>query len=163
VNAFVQQASRGKVQKYNAYSIMEDPMTSCGCFECIAAVLPMANGVMSVDRDYKGPTPCGMKFTTLAGSAGGGNITPGFVGHSKLYIASKKFVSAEGGIFRLVWLPRALKEMLREKIDNLGQERGVSGLTDRIADETIGVTEDEIYPFLQEKQHPAVSMDSIVG
>lgn len=163
VNAFVQQASRGKVQKYNAYSIMEDPMTSCGCFECIAAVLPMANGVMCVDRDYKGPTPCGMKFTTLAGSAGGGNITPGFVGHSKLYIASKKFVSAEGGIFRLVWLPRALKEMLREKIDNLGEERGVSGLTDRIADETIGVTEDEIYPFLQEKQHPAVSMDSIVG
>jgi len=118
---------------------------------------------MSVDRDYKGPTPCGMKFTTLAGSAGGGNITPGFVGHSKLYIASKKFVSAEGGILRLVWLPRALKEMLREKIDNLGEERGVSGLTDRIADETIGVTEDEIYPFLQEKQHPAVSMDSIVG
>jgi acetyl-CoA synthase len=163
VNAFVQQASRGKVQKYNAYSIMEDPMTSCGCFECIAAVLPMANGVMSVDRDYKGPTPCGMKFTTLAGSAGGGNITPGFVGHSKLYIASKKFVSAEGGILRLVWLPRALKEMLREKIDNLGEERGVSGLTDRIADETIGVTEDEIYPFLQEKQHPAVNMDSIVG
>lgn len=163
VNAFVQQASRGKVQKYNAYSIMEDPMTSCGCFECIAAVLPMANGVMSVDRDYKGPTPCAMKFTTLAGSAGGGNITPGFVGHSKLYIASKKFVSAEGGILRLVWLPRALKEMLREKIDNLGEERGVSGLTDRIADETIGVTEDEIYPFLQEKQHPAVNMDSIVG
>jgi acetyl-CoA synthase len=163
VNDFVQKASRGKVLKYNAYSIMEDPMTSCGCFECIAAVLPVCNGVMSVDRDYKGPTPCGMKFTTLAGSAGGGNITPGFVGHSKLYIASKKFVSAEGGILRLVWLPKALKEMLREKIDKLGEERGVSNLTDRIADETVGVTEDEVYPFLQEKQHPAVSMDPIVG
>jgi acetyl-CoA synthase len=163
VNEFVQQASRGKVQKYNAYSIMEDPMTSCGCFECIAAVLPMANGVMSVDRDYKGPTPCGMKFTTLAGSAGGGNITPGFVGHSKLYIGSKKFVSAEGGILRLVWLPKALKEMLRDKIDVLGKERGVENLTDRIADETVGVTEDEILPFLQEKEHPAVSMDPIVG
>jgi acetyl-CoA synthase len=163
VNDFVQKASRGKVMKYNAYSIMEDPMTSCGCFECIAAVLPVCNGVMTVDRDYKGPTPCGMKFTTLAGSAGGGNITPGFVGHSKLYIGSKKFVAAEGGILRLVWLPKALKEMLRDKIDRLGEERGVSGLTDRIADETVGVTEDEIYPFLQEKQHPAVSMDSIVG
>ncbi|MFH0824262.1 MAG: acetyl-CoA decarbonylase/synthase complex subunit alpha/beta, partial [Pseudomonadota bacterium] len=79
VNNFVRQASRGKVEKYNAYSIMVDPMTSCGCFECIAAVLPECNGVMSVDRDYKGETPCGMKFTTLAGSAGGGNITPGFV------------------------------------------------------------------------------------
>ena len=129
MNAFVQQASRGKVQKYNAYSIMEDPMTSCGCFECIAAVPPMANGVMSVNRDYKGPTPCGMKHHNSSRKyAGGGNITPGFVGHSKLYIASKKFVSAEGGILRLVWLPRALKEMLREKIDNLGQERGVWAL-----------------------------------
>jgi acetyl-CoA synthase len=163
VNNFVQQASRGKVMKYNAYSIMEDPMTSCGCFECIAAVLPVANGVMTVDRDYKGPTPCGMKFTTLAGSAGGGNITPGFVGHSKLYIGSKKFVSAEGGILRLVWMPKALKEMLTDKINALGEERGVSNLADRIADETVGVTEDEILPFLQEKEHPATTMDSIVG
>lgn len=163
VNEFVQRASRGKVMKYNAYSIMEDPMTSCGCFECIAAVLPIANGVMTVDRDYKGLTPCGMKFTTLAGSAGGGNITPGFVGHSKLYIGSKKFVAAEGGILRLVWLPKALKEQLKEKIDKLGEERGVSNLSDRIADETVGTTEDEILPFLQEKEHPAVSMDPIVG
>ncbi len=163
VNEFVQRASRGKVMKYNAYSIMEDPMTSCGCFECIAAVLPIANGVMTVDRDYKGITPCGMKFTTLAGSAGGGNITPGFVGHSKLYIGSKKFVAAEGGILRLVWLPKALKEMLKDKIDKLGEERGVSNLSGRIADETVGITEDEILPFLQEKEHPAVAMDSIVG
>lgn len=163
VNQFVERASRGKVQKYNAYSIMEDPMTSCGCFECIAAVLPVCNGVMSVDRDYKGPTPCGMKFTTLAGSAGGGNITPGFVGHSKLYIGSKKFVAAEGGILRLVWLPKALKEMLRDKINTRGEEMGVSNLADRIADETVGVTEDEIYPFLQEKEHPALTMDPIVG
>ncbi|MBI5249502.1 MAG: CO dehydrogenase/CO-methylating acetyl-CoA synthase complex subunit beta, partial [Desulfomonile tiedjei] len=87
----------------------------------------------------------------------------GFVGHSKLYIGSKKFVAAEGGILRLVWLPKALKEMLKEKIDKLGEERGVSNLTDRIADETVGTTEDEILPFLQEKEHPAVSMDSIVG
>jgi len=163
VNAFVQQASRGKVLKYNAYSIMEDPMTSCGCFECIAAVLPVANGVMTVDRDYKGPTPCGMKFTTLAGSAGGGNITPGFVGHSKLYIGSKKFVAAEGGILRLVWMPKALKEMLKDKLNKLGEERGVSKLVDRIADETVGVTEDEIYPFLEKMEHPALKMDPIVG
>ncbi|MEW6351122.1 MAG: acetyl-CoA decarbonylase/synthase complex subunit alpha/beta [Thermodesulfobacteriota bacterium] len=163
VNAFVRQASRGKVEKYNAYSIMEDPMTSCGCFECIAAVLPVCNGVMSVDRDYKGTTPCGMKFTTLAGSAGGGNITPGFVGHSKLYIGSKKFIAAEGGIKRLVWLPKALKETLRDKINARGEDLGVSNLADRIADETVGTTEDEIYSFLQEKEHPALTMDPIVG
>lgn len=163
VNTFVQQASRGKVQKYNAYSIMEDPMTSCGCFECIAAVLPVANGVMSVDRDYKGITPCGMKFTTLAGSAGGGNITPGFVGHSKLFLLSKKFVSAEGGIKRLVWLPKGLKDLLRDRLNARGQELGIENLADMIADETVGVTEDEILPFLQEKGHPALTLDPIVG
>ena len=163
VNAFVQQASRGKVQKYNAYSIMEDPMTSCWCFECIAAVLPVANGVMSVDSDYKGITPCGMKFTTLAGSAGGGNITPGFVGHSKLYLLSKKFVSAEGGIMRLVWLPKGLKELLKDRLNARGEELGIKNFADMIADETVGVTEDEILPFLQEKGHPALTMDPIVG
>ncbi len=163
VNSFVQQASRGKVEKYNAYSIMIDPMTSCGCFECIAAVLPVANGVMTVDRDYKGMTPCGMKFTTLAGSAGGGNITPGFVGHSKLYILSAKFISAEGGILRLVWMPKGLKETLGDRINKRGDELGISNLADRIADETVGTTEDEILPFLQEKEHPALTLDPIVG
>ncbi|MGO8879924.1 MAG: acetyl-CoA decarbonylase/synthase complex subunit alpha/beta [Desulfomonilaceae bacterium] len=163
VNDFVSKASRGKVVGCSAYSIMESPMTSCGCFECIAAVLPVANGIMSVDRDYKGMTPCGMKFTTLAGSAGGGNVTPGFVGHSKLYIVSDKFISAEGGIKRMVWLPKNLKEMLRDKINAQGDKMGISNMADRIADETVGVTEDEIMPFLQEKEHPALSMDSIVG
>ena len=163
MNNFVQQASQGKVMKYNAYSIMEDPMTSCGCFECIAAVLPVCNGVMSVDRDYKGITPCGMKFTTLAGSAGGGNITPGFVGHSKLFLLSKKFVSAEGGLKRLVWLPKGLKDFLRDRINARGKEMGIENLADMIADETVGVTEDEILPFLQEKGHPALTLDPIVG
>ncbi len=163
VNDFISQASRGKVAEASAYSIMESPMTSCGCFECIAALLPVCNGIMTVDRDYKGMTPSGMKFTTLAGSAGGGNVTPGFLGHSKLYIVSNKFISAEGGILRLVWMPKALKDQLKEKIDEQGARLGVSNLTDRIADETVGTTEDEIMGFLQEKEHPALTMDPIVG
>ncbi|MDI6756051.1 MAG: acetyl-CoA decarbonylase/synthase complex subunit alpha/beta, partial [Thermodesulfobacteriota bacterium] len=110
VNEFVFKASRQKLEKYNAYSIMVDPMTSCGCFECIAAVLPMCNGIMVVNRDFTGMSPCGMKFTTLAGSVGGGAVTPGFVGHSKHYICSKKYIMAEGGIKRLVWMPKMLKE-----------------------------------------------------
>lgn len=162
VNDFVAKASRGKILKFNAYSIMDDPMTSCGCFECIAAVLPVCNGVMTVDRDYKGLTPCGMKFTTLAGTAGGGNITPGFVGHSKLFVGSRKFVAAEGGILRLVWMPKVLKEMLRERINRQGEALGVFDLADKIADETVGVTEAEIYPFLEKKRHPALRMDPIM-
>lgn len=161
VNAFVYKASRGNVPRYNAYSIMEEPMTSCGCFECIAVVLPICNGFMTVDRDYSGMTPSGMKFTTLAGSVGGGAVTPGFVGHSKLYVVSRKFIKAEGGLKRLVWMPRRLKEELRERLLRRGEEIGVPGLPDRIADETIGTTEDEILPFLESAEHPALTLDPL--
>jgi acetyl-CoA synthase len=140
---------------------MEEPMTSCGCFECIAAVLPICNGFMTVDRDYAGMTPSGMKFTTLAGSVGGGAVTPGFVGHSKLYVVSRKFIKAEGGLKRLVWMPRRLKEELRERLMRRGQEIGIPDLPDRIADETIGTTEDEILAFLESKEHPALTLDPL--
>jgi acetyl-CoA synthase len=160
-NDFVFKTSRQKVEKYNAYSILVDPMTSCGCFECIAAVLPICNGIMTVNRDFPGMTPCGMKFTTLAGSVGGGGVTPGFVGHSKHYISSKKFVMAEGGIKRLVWMPKMLKEEMMDRLLKRGEEIGIPNFPDLIADETIGVTEEEILPFLTEKNHPALTMPSL--
>jgi acetyl-CoA synthase len=122
----------------------------------------MCNGIMTVDRDYAGMTPCGMKFTTLAGSVGGGNVTPGFVGHSKQYICSKKFIMAEGGIKRLVWMPKKLKEDMRERLQKRGEEMGVPNFVDMIADETVGTTEDEILPFLTEKNHPALTMDPMM-
>jgi acetyl-CoA synthase len=161
VNDFVFKASRQKLEKYNAYSIMTDPMTSCGCFECIAAVLPMCNGIMAVNRDFPGMTPCGMKFTTLAGSVGGGSVTPGFVGHSKHYICSKKFIMAEGGIKRLVWMPKMLKEEIMDRLRKRSEEIGIPNLPEMIADETIGTTEEEILPFLTEKNHPALTMPSL--
>ena len=118
---------------------------------------------MTVDRDFRGDsTPCGMKFTTLAGSAGGGNVTPGFVGHSKHYIGSGKFVRAEGGIKRLVWMPKQLKEELKDKINERGKALGVDNLVDKIADETVGVTQEEILPFLKEKGHPALEMEQMI-
>ena len=161
VNEFVAKASRGKLERYNAYSIMTDPMTSCGCFECIAAVLPMCNGIMTVNRDFTGMTPCGMKFTTLAGTVGGGSVTPGFVGHSKHYINSRKFVMAEGGIQRLVWMPKMLKEEIMDRLKKRSEEIGIPNFPDMIADETIGTTEDEILPFLTEKGHPALTLPSL--
>jgi acetyl-CoA synthase len=163
VNEFVLQASRGKIDHYNFYSIVNDPMTTCGCCEAIAAVLPMCNGVMTVNRDYTGETPCGMKFTTLAGTIGGGLSTPGFVGHGKYNITQRKFLTAEGGLLRMVWMPKILKEEIGERFKARAEELGVPDLLDRIADETIGTTEDEILPFLQEKEHPALTMDPILG
>jgi acetyl-CoA synthase len=163
VNDFVFKASRQKIDHYNFYSLVYDPMTTCGCCECIAAVLPMCNGVMTVNRDFTGMTPCGMKFTTLAGSVGGGAVTPGFVGHSKYNITQRKWLVGDGGLKRLVWIPKILKEEIGERLKKRAQEIGIPNLLDMIADETIGVTEDEILPFLTEKNHPALSMDPILG
>ncbi len=163
VNDFVYKASRQSISSYNFYSLIYDPMTTCGCCECIAAVLPMCNGIMTVNRDFAGETPSGMKFTTLAGTIGGGNVTPGFVGHSKYNITQRKFVSGDGGLMRLVWMPKMLKEELRDRLLKRGEEIGIPNLIDMIATEENGTTEDEIYAFLESAGHPALTMDSILG
>jgi len=162
VNEFLFKASRGKIDHYNFYSIVNDPMTTCGCCECIAAVLPLCNGVMTVSREYTGETPCGMKFTTLAGTIGGGMSTPGFVGHGKYNTTQRKFVLGDGGLLRMVWMPKSLKEEIGERLKARATEMGVPDFLDKIADETVGVTEEEILPFLQEKGHPALTMESIL-
>jgi len=162
VNDFIFKASRGNVTHYNFYSMVIDPMTTCGCCECIAAMLPGCNGVMTVGRDYAGETPCGMKFTTLAGVMGGGASSPGFVGHSKFNIGQGKFILGDGGLLRMVWMPKALKEELKERIEKRGAEMGVPDLYDKIADETVGITEEEIMPFLEKVGHPALKMDPLV-
>jgi len=163
VDDFVYKASRQAIGHVNFYSLVQDPMTTCGCCECIAAVLPTCNGIMTVHRDYIGLTPSGMKFTTLAGVMGGGQSSPGFVGHSKFNITQRKFVKGDGGLKRLVWMPKSLKEEIKERFIKRAEEEGMPDLLDRIADETVGVTEEEIMPFLQEKDHPALKLDSIVG
>lgn len=163
VNDFVFKASRQKIERYNFYSIVYEPMTTCGCCECIAAMLPGCNGVMTVHRDYTGETPCGMKFTTLAGVMGGGASSPGFVGHSKYNIIQRKYLSGDGGLLRMVWMPKSLKEELREGLEKRGKELGIPDLIDKIADETVGTDEATVMAFLQKVGHPALTMDPIVG
>ena len=163
VDDFVQKASRGKVDHYYFYSIIRDPMTTCGCCECIAAVLPLCNGVMTVNREYTGETPCGMKFTTLAGTIGGGLSTPGFVGHGKYNVTQRKYLMGDGGLLRLVWMPRSLKDEIGKRLEVRAKELGLPNLMDMIADESIGVTEEAILPFLTEKGHPALNLPSILG
>lgn len=162
VNEFVKQKSNQTIEKVSMYSLMDGPQSSCGCFECIVAVIPEANGVMIVHRDYSGMTPSGMSFTTLAGSVGGGVQTPGFLGIGKLYILSKKFISAEGGLARVVWMPKELKEILGDKLKARAQEIGQVDLVDKIADETVATTSEELLVFMQKVNHPALQMDPII-
>jgi acetyl-CoA synthase len=162
INDFVYQKSNKSVEKVSMYSLMDSPQSSCGCFECIVAIIPETNGFMVVNRDYSGMTPCGMTFTTLAGSVGGGVQTPGFLGVGKLYLASRKFISAEGGLKRIVWMPKELKELLADRLKKRAQETGEPGLIEKIADETVATTADELLNYLNKVGHPALSMEPLI-
>jgi acetyl-CoA synthase len=138
-------------------------MTSCGCFEAIMAIIPEANGIMITTREHSGMTPCGMTFSTLAGTVGGGLQTPGFMGIGRTYLVSRKFIPADGGIARIVWMPKELKEFLREDFVKRSVEDGLGeDFIDKIADESVGTTTEDILSFLEEKDHPALTMESLM-
>jgi acetyl-CoA synthase len=162
VNEYLEVASNGNLERFNAYSMMEDPMTSCGCFECITAILPETNGVMIVNREFEGMTPVGMTFSTMAGQIGGGIQTPGFIGMGKLYITSKKFISADGGIERVVWMPSILKEEIRDRLEERFSDLGKSELLDKIATEEDATTSEELLAYLGKVGHPALAMEPMM-
>jgi acetyl-CoA synthase len=161
VNAFVIKTSGGNVERMSQYSMITDPMTSCGCFECIAAVLPSTGGIMIVNREFPEMTPCGMKFSTLAGTVGGGQQTPGFIGHSKHYICSRKFIAAEGGIKRIVWMPTMLKEEIKDTIAERVKDIELTPeeFLAKIADETSAATEEEVLEFITKNEHPVTTLE----
>ena len=156
-------ATHGAVETVTLYSILEDPMTSCGCFECICGIEPMSNGVIVVNREFKGMTPSGMTFGELASCTGGGVQTPGYMGHGRHFIASKKFVSAEGGIQRIVWMPKELKDDVGERLNATAKELyGIENFTDFIADETITTDCEELLNWLTEKNHPVLGLEPLM-
>ena len=163
VNEAVKKFSQGALDDVSLYSIMEKPMTSCGCFECICGIEPFSNGVCIANREYAGQTPLGMTFSELASMTGGGVQTPGFMGHGKHFIASKKFMKAEGGIARIVWMPKDLKDQVADAVNKTAKELyGIDNFCDMIADETVTTDPEELVAWLTEKGHPALSMDPMM-
>jgi len=162
VNKFVYEHSNRKVERFCAYSLLESPMTSCGCFECIVAILPLANGVMVVNREFQDVTPSGMSFGELASVTGGGAQTPGFLGVGRLYLSSPKFISADGGIKRIVWMPKQLKEGIRDRFLKEAERVGEPDLLDKIPSEEDAKTEEEVAEYLAKVNHPALSLDPLM-
>ena len=163
VNEAVQKLSQGALEDVSLYSIIEKPMTSCGCFECICGIEPLSNGVCIANREYAGMTPIGMTFSELASMTGGGVQTPGFMGHGKHFIASKKFMKAEGGVARIVWMPKELKEQVAERLNATAKELyGIDNFCDMIADETIAEDPETLLAYLEEKGHPALTMEPMM-
>ncbi|NCF65714.1 MAG: CO dehydrogenase/CO-methylating acetyl-CoA synthase complex subunit beta [Chloroflexi bacterium] len=160
-NDYAKVGSHGVVEEVAMYSIMENPMTACGCFECIVMLIPEANGVMVVSREDTSMTPAGMTFSTLAGMAGGGMQTPGVMGVGKFYLISPKFISADGGFKRVVWMSSYLKETMSDELQAVAAREGDPDLINRIADERNATTVDDLLAWLEEHNHPALVMDMI--
>ncbi len=160
-NDYAKIGSHGVVEEVSMYSIMENPMTACGCFECIVMLIPEANGVMVVSREDTSMTPAGMTFSTLAGIAGGGLQTPGVMGVGKYYLISPKFISADGGFKRVVWMSSVLKESMAEELEAVAGREGDPDLINKIADDRNASTVDELLAWLEEQNHPALVMDPI--
>jgi CO dehydrogenase/acetyl-CoA synthase beta subunit len=125
--------------------------------------MPEANGVVVVNREYSGMTPTGMTFGELASMTGGGVQTPGFMGHGRHFIGSRKFISAEGGLIRIVWMPKELKDDVAERVNKTAWEvYGISDFTSMICDETIASDSEGVLAFLTEKNHPALGISPIM-
>jgi acetyl-CoA synthase len=162
VNDFVYKASNQNLESFSAYSMIINPMTSCGCFEVIATILPSINGIMAVNREYSGMTPSGMKFSTMAGMVGGGIQTPGFIGISKYFIASKKFIKADGGLKRLVWMPKILKEEIGELLEARAKEIGIDDFLNKVATEEDAETEEQVQEWIKKVNHPVLEMEPMM-
>jgi acetyl-CoA synthase len=60
-------------------------------------------------------------------------------------------------------MPKALKEELRAALEEAAENAGLGkDFVDKIADETVGTSGEEILPFLEEKGHPALTMDPLM-
>jgi acetyl-CoA decarbonylase/synthase complex subunit beta len=145
-NKVAQQKSHGNVQRVNLHSIFQHPHTSCGCFEAIAFYIPEVDGIGLIHREFRGSAVNGMPFSTMAGVCSGGRQVEGFLGLGVLYMKSKKFLQADGGWKRIVWMPKNLKEQVKEAIP--------SELYDKIATEENVQNLEELKTFLKNVKHP---------
>ena len=163
VNSAVTEASGGAVTRLSLYSVLENPMSGCGRLECICCFEPLSGGVILVDRDYTGMTPVGMSFEDLASTVFGGVQCPGFLGVGRQYITSGKFLAAEGGTPRIVWMTRALKTGLSAGLNAAARRSfGIDRFCEKIADETVCTDPEALLAFLTEKGHPVLGMEPLL-
>jgi len=148
INEYVQEKSNGDIERVWLHSIFDYPHTSCGCFEAIAFYIPEVDGIGIVHRDYQGVTPFGIPFSTMAGQVGGGVQSQGFLGISIAYLRSPKFLQADGGWERIVWMPSELKERVSEVIPE--------DMRDKIPTEEETSELEELKGVLKERDHPVL-------
>ena len=78
-------------------------------------------------------------------------------------IISKKFMKADGGVERIVWMPKALKETVADRLNATAKELyGIDNFCDMIGDEETAPDEEALLAFLTEKGHPALGMNPMM-
>ncbi len=148
VNETAVSLSGGEYNRIKIHSFFEFPHTSCGCFEVVGFYMPEVDGIGWVDRDYTGMAPNGLAFSTMAGQTGGGKQVIGFLGVGVNYFRSPKFIQADGGWNRVVWMPKVLKDKVLADIP--------AEIVDKVATEEDAQDLDTLKEFLKEKDHPVV-------
>lgn len=146
VNEVVKEKSLSDISRVQLYTAFGYPHTSCGCFECTTFYVPECDGLGIVHRDFRDQTPTGLTFGSIADSTGGGRQVEGFHGLSYEYMRSPRFLQGSGGWERIVWMPKAVKEQLRDYIP--------AELADKIATEDDVTTVDGLLAFLAARNHP---------
>jgi acetyl-CoA decarbonylase/synthase complex subunit beta len=140
--------SMGAYDRVYLHSAFEHPHTSCGCFQAIWFYIPEVDAFGLVHRDFAGNTVVGVPFSTMAADTSGGRQVEGFLGMALEYLRSPKFLIADGGIKRCVWMPKEIKERYKEAIP--------ADLYDKIATEDDAKNTDELVAFLDKVGHPWV-------
>jgi len=139
--------SLGTYDRVYLYSAFEHPHTSCGCFEAIVFYIPEADGFGLVHRDFKGETVIGETFSHMAGETSGGKQIEGRLGTGLEQLRSPKFIQADGGRRRMVWMPKDIKERYKEAFE-------ADGVYDKIPTEEDVKNTDELLEFLEKVGHP---------
>lgn len=148
VNEFAKKLSNGEYDRIKLHAFLESPHTSCGCFEVVGFYIPEVDGIGWVDRDFTGTAPNGLQFSTMAGQTGGGKQIVGFLGIGVNYFRSPKFIQAEGGWNRVVWMPKMLKDKVFQDIPE--------DIREKIATEEDVKDVEALRKFLTDKAHPIV-------
>ncbi|MGA2121839.1 MAG: CO dehydrogenase/CO-methylating acetyl-CoA synthase complex subunit beta [Methanoregula sp.] len=148
VNESAKKRSMGEVSRVYLYSAFGYPHTSCGCFEGIAFYIPEVEGFGIVLRGFRDVTVNGLPFSTMADSTSGGRQIDGFHGISLEYMRSKKFMDADGGYNRVVWMPHETRERLKQYIPE--------SVYSAIATEQEVKTIPELKAFLAAHDHPVI-------
>ncbi len=148
VNQVIREKSLGEIERVQLYTTFGYPHTSCGCFEGCAFYIPEVDGFGIVHRNFKGETVNGLNFVTISDLTAGGRQVDGFHGLSIEYMRSPKFLQADGGWNRVVWMPLEVKERI---LDFISPE-----IVDKIPTESDISNLEELRGWLTDKGHPII-------